>query len=445
MMAFQDFLQEYITKNSLIPGPWAEAEAKAAYLNEGGAAAYNELKSELPQAYVERTPEALAGYRSAFDEHVQYGRHTEADWGAFQDYYMGTPETPQAGTWTNVEGELRFQPTGASGQYVDRGNWLTNLTSSLPQLAAGVLNPIGTTYENLRTAHGIGDVVDAAFDPITGPGITSVSRSIGAAVKDEPGLQSGINAVGDIATGILGVVYGPGGAAAAQGIKGKILGTSNEENLLNAAKAAVLTEAATGLGDVAGDALGGGLTGDLYEQAALLDQGIELTGGIESGGGQALTGIPDVEPGIWSAIKDYAKPVTDLLPDNTGEYLDTGLNVANAILGPGGIQGEDLPPLPGLLTADAPPDALPPLPDLESIGMPEGLTFPDIQPYLPKNWDSMSDAEKESWLITRGGEISKRRRGTWAGNLEGIRGGGTTDLKYAELVGLTGGKSILGE
>jgi len=72
------------------------------------------------------------------------------------------------------------------------------------------------------------------------------------------------------------------------------------------------------------------------------------------------------------------------------------------------------------------------------------MSWPDIAPYIPRNWDSMSDEEREAWLITRGGEAAKRRRGTWAGNLGGIRGGKGAGLDYAELVGMMGGKQILG-
>jgi hypothetical protein len=223
---------------------------------------------------------------------------------------------------------------------------------------------------------------------------------------------------------------------------------------MNAGIAALATYAAQGLGDVALDPDALAIIADMeanagYNAAVAAGQVPGAAApGILAGttpAGFDMTNVVGSPPplGTWDTIKDIAKPVTDLIPDDTGQVLETGLNIANA-LGPGGVGGEDLPPLPGLLTADAPPDELPPLPALESIGMPEGLTFPDVAPYLPKNWDFMSDAEKESWMITRGGEISKRRRGTWAGNLEGIRGGGTTDLKYAELVGLTGGKSILG-
>jgi len=425
----------------------ALAQVQAEYLNTYGSEGIANLKAagvSLPKAYVD--PSAEAQYRGYFDEHVAAGKYKPEEWEAFKKYFMGDENTPaQGGKWTGGEGGLTYQPNVPQGSYRDTGNWLSNFTQTLPGLAKGILDPLGSTHEALRKSHGIADVIDAGFDPITGPGINAVSSSIGGAIKDEPGLQAAVGALGPFIGGVAGsvvpVIGSALGAALGNAVSGKILGKPNEQNMLSAAQTYIVASALSGLGDVigdvAGDPLGGGLTDpDMYELAMGPDY---LTGGgIESGYG--LAGQIGAEPGILQQLADF-------LPsgDTVGQALDT-VGTLTQLAG-GGSAAEEFPPLPSLLEPlgpEAPLPSLPPLSERVSLAIPEGLTFPDIAPYLPKKWDNMSDAEKESWMITRGGELSKRRRGTWAGNLGGIRGG-ADNLEYAELIGMAGGKQILGE
>jgi hypothetical protein len=418
----------------------ALAELQAEYLNTYGSEGIESLKAagvSLPQTYVD--PSREAEYRGYFDEHVAAGRYTPDQWEEFKKTYMGDENTPaQGGRWAGGEGGLTFIPNVPQGSYRDTGNWLSNFTGALPNVLNAAFNP-GAPFEALRKSHGIADVVDTLFDPMSGQFINASLGAVGSAIKDEPGLQSAVGVLGPTVGGVAGsVIPGVGsaiGAAVGKGVAGKILGEPNEQNFLGALKTYAAAMALQGLGDVAGDALGGGLTDpDLYEIAMGPDW--QTGGGLESGFGFGGAAPIGAEPGILQQIGDF-------LPsgDTAGQVLDT-VGVLSQLAG--GSATEELPELPSLLTPLGPEEPLPDLPERVSLAIPEGLTFPDIAPYLPKNWDNMSDAEKESWMITRGGELAKRRRGTWAGNLGGIRGG-TDNLEYAELIGMTGGKQILGE
>lgn len=154
-----------------------------------------------------------------------------------------------------------------------------------------------------------------------------------------------------------------------------------------------------------------------------------------------LRTVPD-DPTLWETVKATAtspntwEDVADL--GLTGLSLASGLSAANP----------DLPALPELLTLGTAPEQLAAhdytMPELPSWEMPEDIDYPDVE--WPDAWDTMTDDEKQEWLIQRGGEAAKRRKGTYAGNLLGIRGGGTdASLAYGELSSLdTAGKQLLG-
>lgn len=462
--SWEDFIASWQGAIEFDPGILPQKQAE--YLNTYGAEGIASMKAAgvaLPKTFVD-DPELEAVYRANFEEHVAAGRYKPEDWEAFKLQYMGDENTPaQGGTWDGGGGGLTFRPNMMQGSYIDRGNWLTNFTGSLPNFINAAVNP-GAVTEALRTSHGVFDVVDTLFDPVFGQSINAGLGSVGAAIKDEPGLQTTVQTLGPTIGGVVGSivpVIGTGvGAAVGKGVAGKILGEDNEKNFTGALQSYIAGQALAGLGDAVGSNLN---LANLDPDAAAIIADMADNAGYNAAvasGNVAGAVAPGVLAGYGPGGMDYGLPITapgdiasaatgsgviDTIKSAAGDVLDVA-NLAGGIsnaFGPGADQGT-LPPLPSLLETQTPGEALPPLPDRIALAMPEGLTFPDIAPYLPKNWDSMSEAEREAWLITRGGEISKRRKGTWAGNLEGIRGGKGAGLEYAELVGMTGGKDILG-
>ena len=138
-----------------------------------------------------------------------------------------------------------------------------------------------------------------------------------------------------------------------------------------------------------------------------------------------------LDPNTYKAAAKLGATVLSLAPMLGGGTTD--------------IAGEPLPPMPALDTEPMPAllEGPPELPEaFEGEPFPEGPEFPE---WRPSNWKRMSKAEREAWLINRGGEASKRRRGIWAGNLASLRSRKTgAGMDYAELTPATG-KTVLGE
>lgn len=115
------------------------------------------------------------------------------------------------------------------------------------------------------------DAVDAAFDPITGPGIDALTRGTGKYVNDvAPWFGDLMNIVAPIVGAVVGGVYGgpagaAGGAAAGSGVASKFNQYSNEEALIKAGVAAAVAYVAT----PASNAINAGqITADMAGNAA---------------------------------------------------------------------------------------------------------------------------------------------------------------------------------
>ena len=393
----------------------------AQYLQEGGQGAYNELKSAgytLPNAYVERTPENVALYQR--DRGIATGQTEDwknSDWEA----YMGDENTPGAGTWkTDNNGKLTWE---ASSPEKDSpgGSWFQQTLGPAAPIVGSILKMAMSSVGNQVIPY----VGGAAMD-ILGQAALGDLHPVGGSVQTPNLLEAGLSAftpdITSIGSGISDVassVYEGG------------------KNILNA----VLPAGEEGLSDIPGYVAAENSADALYtgNEGTMPEANPEDLGGPTGTGTTNLpgNGLSETtpEPGILQSVTDA---VTN--PSNIKGAIDVLSGAAGALKGTG--EG-DMPELPGILTASTPGAALPALPDSLAGDLPDKMTWPDVAPYLPKNWDSMSDADKEAWLITRGGEISKQRRGTFAGNLGGIRGSGS-GLDYAELTGNSGGKTILG-
>jgi hypothetical protein len=424
--------------------------AQAEYLNtygKEGEAAMKAAGVQLPQTFVDPSQEPL--YRSYWEEHAAHGAVDPNGYDAWKKLWMGDENTAGSGQWVNANGTLQWVPNSAQGSYRDTGSgWLGNLVNA-------IVNPLGATYNAVSKSAGVFDVADALFDPLLQPGVNAVSAAAGEGLGSS--FQEAAPTIGTAVGGVVGSIYGfpEAGAAVGNVIGGKVQGRPNDLNALAGATTYVTASALSGVGDsikglgdsifpadlitIESDVAGGGIESGFGNDGLIGEpSGVLGGGGIESGfGNEGLIGEPS--PGILQQVADA---VTN--PKNIETALNVGSTGMEAIAAFGGGGGEAFPPLPALLSPATPDGPLPDLPDRIALQMPEKLSFPEIEPYLPKNWDSMSDAERESWLITRGGEISKRRKGTWAGNLAGIRGGQGAGLDYAELIGMNEGKQILG-
>ena len=97
------------------------------------------------------------------------------------------------------------------------------------------LDPGATSAYNLFHANNWADIFDAAFDPITNPGMTVLLHELGNV------LPSQIKQLTTMIGGIVGNFWGYGGAAAGAGVGAKIAGYSNEDAFKAAAAAAVMS------------------------------------------------------------------------------------------------------------------------------------------------------------------------------------------------------------
>jgi hypothetical protein len=121
-----------------------------------------------------------------------------------------------------------------------------------------------------KTAHGhdFWDIVDAAFDPVTGPGIDNLVRSTGKKANEIiPWIGQVVDVVAPIVGAILGSYGGPagtaGGAAAGSGFASKFNQASNEEAIKKAAVTAAVTYIASSAAQYASQAAGGGTGGKI--------------------------------------------------------------------------------------------------------------------------------------------------------------------------------------
>lgn len=358
------------------------------------------------------------------------------DW----ELYMGDPTRSGAGKWQ----------IGPGGQL----QWVASSpVKNDPNAHTWFQNAVGPTFADLLTTLVPTIIGNAIYPGVGGAAGNFVGQLITPGITERGGpnwLQMGLAAVapalGEALSGAFdwasGTLSSLGTEAAAEGaleggmtVGGEVFGSAEElfsEGVLDT----VLEEA----------------PGALAEITPTVDLGRDITG-IEMG----MTPESPLGPGISDVTMeatgsmgstDTVQAITDFLTNpetwrTAAQVGEAGLNIYQ------GIQGSnpDFGPLPELLTAGSPPPELPALDKTMPAGpsweFPARAEYPEItSSYFPRNWDSMSDAERQAWLIQRGRSAASRKRRTYAGNLLGMRGG--TDLTFAELTGSYPGAQLLG-
>lgn len=416
--------QSYVSRDP-VKGDWKEGPLD---MLTGGQSMYLDPTGE-------HVYDPVAFYKSERGEALGLTDWEQSDWEA----YMGNENTPGAGVWrVNPQGQLTWVASSPIKNDPNAHTWFQNavgptlanlITSIVPTALGGYIGgPVGAAAGNF-----FGQLLTPGVNERGGPnflqmGLAALSPYVGE------GLAEAANWAGGALSSVPAEALTEGGMATAEGVAG-----SAEELFANAGSGALNTviEEAPGI---------------LNEITPTVDLGRDITG-IEMG----MTPESPMGPGISDITMEATgslggtsatSGIVDFLtnPDNwrtAGQVLEAGLGIAR------GIQGAspEFGPLPELLALGSPPPELPELdttlPAGPSWEFPARAEYPEItSSYFPRNWDSMSEAERQAWLIQRGGAAAKRRRGTYAGNLLGMRGG--TDLTFAELTGSYPGAQLLG-
>lgn len=135
------------------------------------------------------------------------------------------------------------------------------------------LNPGVVSAYKARTAGDIWDVIDAVFDPVTGPGLTKLLNLTGGKINEVlPVVGDIVSAIAPMVGAIVGGVYGgpagaAGGAAAGSGFASKFNLETNEEAIKKAAITAAVTYVASAAGKYASE-LGAGKIGSKVVSSA---------------------------------------------------------------------------------------------------------------------------------------------------------------------------------
>ena len=383
----------------------------------------------------EHVYDPVAFYKSERGEALGLTDWEQSDW----EYYMGNENMAGAGVWrVNPQGQLTWVASSPIKNDPNAHTWFQNavgptlanlITSIVPTAVGGFIGgPSGAAAGNF-----IGQLITPGVTERGGPnwlsmGLAALSPYIGE------GLASAAEWAGGALSSVPAEALTEGGMATAEGVAG------SAEELFAEAGSEVLSGAVEEA------------PGILGEITPTVDLGRDITG-IEMG----MTPESPMGPGISDVTMEATgslgststtQAITDFLTNpetwrTAAQIGEAGLNII------GGIQGAnpDFGPLPELVAAGSPPAELPTLdrsmPAGPSWEFPARAEYPDItSSYVPRNWDSMSEAERQAWLIQRGGAAAKRRKGTYAGNLLGMRGG--TDLTFAELKGSYPGAQLLG-
>jgi|GEM_PF-7082630 len=350
----------------------------------------------------------------------------QSDWEA----YMGDKDRPGAGVWrVNPQGQLTWVASSPTKNDPNAHTWFQNavgptlanlITTIVPTALGGYIGgPTGAAAGNF-----LGQLLTPGINERGGPnfmqmGLAALSPYVGE------GLSEAADWAGGALSGLSQEALTEGGMATAEGVAG-----SAEELFANSGVLSGVVEEAPGV---------------MAEITPTVDLGRDITGiemGMvpESPMGPGISDITMEATGSLSGV-DPTQAVVDFItnPENwrtAGQVLEAGLSIAQ------GIQGAspEFGPLPELLALGSPP---PELPELDTT-LPAGPSweFPKMDYAYPEGWDSWTDAERQAWLIQRGGEASKRHRATFAGDLRSMRGG--TDLLFGELKGSYPGAQLLG-
>jgi hypothetical protein len=221
--------------------------------------------------------EDMQKYATYYSQKKLTDNPNDPNYGAFNTakpigYYNGklaygtTDYVPAMGEYYTIN--PTGEPTAAFGSHGTSGGLFSSLANILSGGTYGAatgdwgglkdtlafINPGVVSARNVVDSHNIWDVVDAAFDPVTGPGLTSLLNQGGEAVnKVVPEVGKVIDVVAPIVGTVIGGYYGGsaaalGGKAAGEGVASKWNRRSNEQ----AVPPALITGAqalAAGLGE----------------------------------------------------------------------------------------------------------------------------------------------------------------------------------------------------
>jgi len=253
-------------------------------------------------------------------------------------------------------------------------------------------------YKAIKEGGGIEEIVPRAIDP--GNIVQDSTRALGeeATPKEIRPHAPKIGAT------VGGVLYGPGGAAAGAKIGTDIKGGSQKEALLNAGMAAAMAYAMGSEGVMLQEPSYGTIQGEVYDPY------------FEEGG--LLGG----EEGILGAGGNVTPP-----PEGSADVSDFEAYKAEAGIGPGEpakAAGEGILSLENAKSVvSLASSAYNLLQDTKAPDLPE---VPAEAEY-PAGWENWSDAQRQAWLLVRGGQAAKKGK-RYAGELKQIRGGEYEDI-----------------
>ncbi len=199
------------------------------------------------------------------------------------DYINRTGRNPGFCNGGSVAGTVTDQPYRGYFGWDDVANILTGGTYGMLSGNWGdmeswwsVLNPGLVSAYKARTSENVWDLIDAVFDPVTGPGITKLLNLTGGKINEVlPVVGQIVEGIAPIIGAIVAGVYGggspaavAGGKAAGSGFASKFNQESNEEAIKKAAVTAAVTYIATSAGQYAAE-LGGGKIGAKAASAAV--------------------------------------------------------------------------------------------------------------------------------------------------------------------------------
>jgi len=189
----------------------------------------------------------------------------------------------EAGLLKALGGSGTINPNTGLPQFFNRHDLRNVLTGGAYGMLTGKWGHLGAMWSFLNPgfvsaykaskSHDVWDLIDAVFDPVTGPGITTLLGFVGGEVnKLLPWVGDLIESIAPTVGGIVGAVYGgpggaAGGAAAGSGFASKWNKETNEQALQKAAITAAITYVAQGAGKYVGGATGSKVAGSAASMA----------------------------------------------------------------------------------------------------------------------------------------------------------------------------------
>jgi hypothetical protein len=204
------------------------------------------------------------------------------DTAAILDYINRSGRVPGMYNGGSVAGMVTEQPGRGYWGFSDLVSILTGGVSDVVGITQGgigrdIFLPFLSSSEKIYNAVSAGnwaDAIDAAFDPITGPGIDNILKGTGKLITDAiPWFGQLVNIIAPIVGAVVGGVYGGPGGAAGGGAAGSMFASKfnryeNEDALIKAGITAAVSYVGGSMSGVGNVSNAAQITSDMAGNAA---------------------------------------------------------------------------------------------------------------------------------------------------------------------------------